>query len=63
MEAAEKWLGTGYREVGKGRYVSADGQRIVRYGKHEVESKTHHIHFEFVENGKVVENTSVKIVP
>lgn len=63
MGAAEKWLGQGYKEVGNGRYVSMDGQRVVRYGNHEVKSRTHHIHFEAVENGRVVENTSVRIVP
>lgn len=48
--------------MGKGRYISRDGSRVVRYGRHEVESKSHHIHFESVVNGRVVENTSVEIV-
>jgi RHS repeat-associated protein len=63
MDAAARWLGDGYREVGNGRYISRDGSRVVRYGNHEVNSKTHHIHFESVENGRVVENTSAEIVP
>ncbi|MFJ6772935.1 polymorphic toxin-type HINT domain-containing protein [Kitasatospora sp. NPDC091257] len=63
MDLAERWLGAGYREEGVGRYVSSDGSRIVRYGKHETTSKSHHIHFEAVENGRVVENTSVEIRP
>jgi hypothetical protein len=46
-----------------GRYVSADGLRQVRYGAREVGSAVEHIHFEAYENGFVVENTSVRIVP
>ncbi|MCF0092487.1 tRNA(Glu)-specific nuclease WapA [Micromonospora sp. MH99] len=63
MTAAAKWLRPGYKYDNKGRYVSEDGQRVVRYGNHEVTSRTHHMHFEAVENGRVVENTSVRIVP
>jgi hypothetical protein len=63
MDLAKTWLGEGYREVGNGRYISRDGSRVVRYGKHEVTSRNHHIHFEAIENGRTVENTSVEIAP
>ncbi|MFI8977403.1 PA14 domain-containing protein [Nocardia asteroides] len=64
MDAAEKWLGPGYVDKGGGRYVSADGQRQVRYGEHEtVKSPTHHMHFESYENGRVAENAVVEIIP
>ena len=63
MDAAATWLGTGYREVGPGRFVSRDGTRVVRYGRHETQSRTHHIHFEVMENGRAVENTVARIIP
>jgi hypothetical protein len=63
MEAAAKWLGPGYKEVSPGRFVSADGQRVVRYGDHETRGTVQHIHFEAIENGFVVENTWVEIIP
>jgi hypothetical protein len=65
LAAAEKWLGTGYKSLPNGRYVSADGLRQVRYGRHETSSQLHHGHFEAydVPGGRVVENTWVKITP
>jgi hypothetical protein len=63
LSAAERWLGPGYREVSPGRFVSADGNRIVRYGAHETRSAVEHIHFEGAENGFVVENTWAEVVP
>ncbi len=48
--------------MGNGRYMSRNGSRVVRYGDHEVNSRTYHIDFEAVENGRVVENASVEIV-
>lgn len=38
MGASADWLGPGYTEVSPGRLVSADGERIVRYGAHETSS-------------------------
>ncbi len=47
MQAAEKWLGKGYRDMGGGRFVSRDGLRQFRYRKHEVRNAlNHHAHFE-----------------
>jgi hypothetical protein len=63
LDAASRWLGKGYREVSPGRFVSAKGDRQVRYGAHEVRSRVHHIHFEALENGRVVENTRAVILP
>ncbi|XVV08125.1 hypothetical protein ACQPW3_11445 [Actinosynnema sp. CA-248983] len=62
MGAAEKWRGKGYEDKGNGRYVSADGERVVRYGSHETRSKTHHTHVEAMKDGHVIENTMVRIV-
>jgi uncharacterized protein RhaS with RHS repeats len=62
MDAAAEWLGPGYTEVSPGRFLSADGERVVRYGAHETGSAVEHIHFEAVANGRVVENTRADIV-
>lgn len=63
LSAAERYLGEGYREVSPGRYVSADGARIIRYGDHEAGGRVHHIHFESSEGGYVTENTRGMITP
>jgi hypothetical protein len=65
LSTAERWLRPGYREVesGSGRYLSANGERGVRYGSDEVTDAIHHIHYEAYENGYVVENTFAHIVP
>jgi len=62
---AEKFLGAGYKEASSGRYVSADGMRQVRYGAHEVNSGTHHAHFEAYDapGGRVIENSMVELIP
>lgn len=67
LNQAETYLGPGYREVSPGRYVSADGMRQVRYGAHETRG-AHHGHFEaydrsYYQGGKVVETTTVDIIP
>lgn len=65
-DAAVKYLGSNYREVSPGRYLSADGLRQVRYGAHEVRTPTHHhAHFEAYDRtgGRVIENTMVELVP
>jgi len=58
-----EYLGEGYREVSPGRYVSVDGLRQVRYGRHEVRVPgNHHVHFEALDElGRVVENAVVRI--
>lgn len=64
LDSATEYLGEGYSEASPGRFVSSDGTKQVRYGSHETRNPdNHHGHFESVENGRVTENTSVKIVP
>jgi hypothetical protein len=64
MRAASRWLGNaGYQEVSPERFVSSDGLRQIRYGAHEVGGQIHHIDFEALENGYVVENTRALIIP
>ena len=46
LRSAPEYLGKNYRSLPNGRYISEDGLRQVRYGKHEVSSKKHHAHFE-----------------
>ncbi len=47
LEKAEAFLGRGYKEVSKGRFVSADGSRVVRMGEHELSGKAPlHLNFE-----------------
>ncbi len=53
LEAAQRFLGPGYREVSPGRYVSADGTRQVRLGTHEVIPGQEHIHFETLQPNSV----------
>jgi hypothetical protein len=62
MDAAARWLGPGYTQASPGRYVSSDGERVIRYSDHETQGGVHHIHFEALDNGQVVENTRVVIV-
>jgi hypothetical protein len=64
LRAAEKYLGSGYKEVSPGRYVSADGLRQVRFGPHELRSSQLHGHFEAYDKvgGRVIENTRVNII-
>lgn len=49
LEAAPDWLGKGYKDLGKGRYVSADGKRAVRMGDSDILGKHgggNHMNFE-----------------
>ncbi len=68
LDTAKAWLGPGSQEIGPGRHLSEDGLRQVRYGKHEVSSKKHHIHFEAYDQparagGKIVETSTAEIIP
>ena len=65
LDSVEKWLGPNYKSLTNGRYLSKDGLRQVRYGKHETNSKRHHGHFEAYDKpgGKVIETSTVDIVP
>ncbi|MHA7877921.1 MAG: hypothetical protein ACX93T_03315 [Bacteroidota bacterium] len=47
MRVAEHWLGEAYKDMGNGRYLSRDGLRQFRYGKHETSDlNKQHAHFE-----------------
>jgi hypothetical protein len=65
LRSAEEYLGLGYRSLPNGRYVSANGLRQVRFGAHEIRGPVLHGHFEAYNfsGGRVIENTSVIIIP
>ena len=68
LNAAEDYLGPGYREVSRGRYVSADGMRQLRFGTHETAGPRLHGHFEafdipYDHGGRIIENTIIDIFP
>ncbi|MGH8550152.1 MAG: hypothetical protein ACRERU_16425, partial [Methylococcales bacterium] len=65
LNATEKFLGKGYKEISPGRFVSADSLRQVRFGPHEVKGPGMHAHFEAYNQpgGKVIENKRVLITP
>jgi RHS repeat-associated protein len=69
LNSAMNWLREGYKDMGSGRYLSADGLRQVRYGNHETDPrKRHHGHFESYDKpadkgGVVTETATVEIVP
>ena len=49
LELGQEFLGKGYREVGPGRYVSADGKRVFRMGDNDILGKHGggpHVNFE-----------------
>ena len=69
LRAAITFLGKGSKEVSKGRYVSSDGLRQVRFGDHETKTPGNiHGHFESydkpaAQGGKVTETSTVTITP
>ncbi len=49
LDAASEWLGKGYKDMGNGRFVSADGKRVVRMGDGDILGKHgggNHMNFE-----------------
>ena len=49
LELGQEFLGKGYREVGPGRYVLADGKRVFRMGDNDILGKHGggpHVNFE-----------------
>jgi hypothetical protein len=53
LDAAENFLGKGYRDLGNGRFVSADGRRQVRMGDSDIlgwHGGGPHINFEILED-------------
>ena len=65
LDAAQKYLGPGSKELSPGRWASADGMRQVRFGAHETRGPGLHAHFEAYDmaGGRVVENSVVRITP
>jgi hypothetical protein len=71
MDTAERWLRRGYREVdgGSGRYISANGLRQFRMGRHETRGgRVTHVHFEAYDRpwqsgGRVIESAVVEVIP
>ncbi|USG64972.1 hypothetical protein NDK47_23060 [Brevibacillus ruminantium] len=39
LSKAEQFLGSGYKDMGNGRFVSADGTRVVRMGDSDILGK------------------------
>jgi hypothetical protein len=39
LDMAEDFLGPGYKPMGNGRFVSADGKRVVRIGDNDIIGK------------------------
>jgi hypothetical protein len=68
LDLGEKYLESGYKEVSPDRYVSQDGLRQFRLGKHELKNTPYHAHFEAYDHsywngGQLVENTVVRLIP
>lgn len=65
LKNAERWLGPGYKQVGPGRYRSADNTRQFRMRDGDLSDPKQgaHIHFECIgPNGRdIVENSHVRI--
>jgi RHS repeat-associated protein len=63
LDSARQYLGPGYSEPSRGGFVSQDGARQVRLGSHETRNEDDlHIHFEAIQDGRVIENTRVNII-
>ena len=64
LDGAAEYLGPGYKDMGGGRYVSADGLRQVRMGAHELVKAPTHMHFEAFDapGGKIIESTWVDVI-
>jgi hypothetical protein len=71
LAAGRKWLGDGYKEVGKpgsGVFVSQDGKRRFRMTGTDLEGRHGtigpHVHFEALDNnGNPIENNHVPLLP
>ncbi len=49
LDAAEEWLGVGYKDMGNSRFVSKDGTKVVRMGNSDITGKHgggNHMNFE-----------------
>ncbi len=66
LKNAERWLGPGYKQVGPGRYRSADNTRQFRMRDGDLSDpkQGEHVHFECIgPNGRdIVENSHVRIL-
>lgn len=62
LEGAIEFLQVGYRDMGRGRFLSDDGLRQIRLGSHELNPANLHIHFEHYDipwdiGGTLIEST------
>jgi len=62
LDGAIAFLKPGYRDMGRGRFLSADGLRQIRWGAHELNPANMHIHFEHYDipwdiGGTLIEST------
>lgn len=66
LRNAERWLGPGYKQLGPGRYRSADNKRQFRMRDGDLNDSKQgpHVHFECIgPNGRdIIENSHVKIL-
>jgi RHS repeat-associated protein len=68
LSSAQKWLGTGYKEIAPGVFRSADGLKQFRMTNADL-LPTHgnigsHVHFEALDQlGKVIENLHLPVTP
>ena len=66
FRAAEKWLGTGYREIVPGVFRSSDGSRQFRMTTSDVVARSGpHAHLESIapDGRRIVENSHVRLRP
>jgi hypothetical protein len=64
LDGAVRWLGDHYKDMGGGRYLSADGLRQFRMTAHElIKSIEKHVHFESFDKagGSIVESNYVRL--
>lgn len=55
LTAAERWLGSGYREIAPGMFRSADNSRQFRMTASDLDAKRPHVHFESIgPNGREI---------
>jgi RHS repeat-associated protein len=65
LEAAEKWLGPGYKEIADGVFRSADDARQFRMTGSDLGAVDPHVHFESIglDGRSIVENGHAYLVP
>ncbi len=63
LQGAITFLRSGYRDMGKGRFLSADGLRQIRWGIHELNPLDMHIHFEHYDLPWDIEGKVIELIP